>query len=80
MRDDNIKSSIMPDKCICGAEARVRYRMPFFWVECKKKCGMSTGCYCDGYEQYDPEAREQAVKAWNRMVKDGKNRQLYQTR
>ena len=69
MRDDNVKSIIMPDKCVCGAEARVRYRMPFFWVECKKKCGMKTGCVRDSLEElYDPNAREEAVRIWNRMV------------
>lgn len=75
MRDDNMKSNIMPNKCICGSYARIRYRMPVTWVECKKKCGMQTGFFCDGYEMYDPEAREEAVKAWNRMVEEhGKNR------
>jgi hypothetical protein len=43
--------------------------MPFTWVECKKKCGMRTGVYCDGYEQCDPEARKEAIEAWNRLVK-----------
>ena len=68
MKDDNIRSNFIPNKCTCGADARVRYRIPFFWVECKKKCGMKTGFHCDGYEQCDPEAREAAVKDWNRMV------------
>lgn len=57
-----------PLPCKCGAIARIRYRMPVTWVECKRKCGMRTGYFCDGYEQFDPEAREEAVKAWNRMV------------
>ena len=35
--------------CKCGADARIRYRMPFTWVECKKKCGMRTGYYVDGW-------------------------------
>jgi len=54
-----------PLKCKCGAEARVRYRMPFTWVECKKKCGMKTGYYCDAYEQ----SKRQAIDDWNRLVK-----------
>lgn len=75
MKDDALKSSIMPNKCTCGSPARVRYRIPVTWVECKRKCGMQTGYYCDGYEQCDPEAREEAVKAWNRMVNQyGKDR------
>lgn len=49
----------------CGAQGRVRYRIPVWWVECKKKCGATTGYYSDGYEQYDPESREEAIKAWN---------------
>jgi hypothetical protein len=59
-----------PLHCKCGAEARIRYRMPVFWVECKRKCGMRTGYFSDWYEQLDPESREEAVKAWNRMVSE----------
>ena len=57
-----------PLPCKCGSAARIRYRMPVTWVECKRKCGMQTGYFSDGYEQFDPEAREEAVKAWNAMV------------
>ena len=68
----NLYTELKPAKCVCGAMARVRYRMPVTWVECKRKCGMHTGYFVDGYEQCDPEAREAAVKEWNRMVsKDG---------
>lgn len=57
--------------CKCGADARIRYRMPFTWVECKKKCGIRTGVFCDGYEQSDPESRRKAIETWNKIVKDG---------
>ena len=61
-----------PDKCKCGADARIRYKKPFTWVECKKKCGMKTGCYCDIIGEPDPHSQLQAITAWNRMVtKDG---------
>lgn len=64
-----------PLKCRCGADARIRYKIPVFWVECRKKCGMRTGYHADGYDQFDPLAKEEAVKDWNRMVqKDGENR------
>ena len=59
-----------PLRCKCGAEARIRYRLPVFWVECRKKCGMKTGFFPDYTEQFDPVAREEAVKAWNRMVSE----------
>ena len=68
MRDDDIKSDMLPSRCRCGADARIRYRIPCHWVECKKKCGMKTGFFPDRYEHYDPEARERAVEEWNRMV------------
>ena len=59
-------------KCTCGAEARIRYRMPFTWVECKKKCGVRTGVFCDYYEQHDPDAREEAIKSWNALIANNK--------
>ena len=59
--------------CKCGADARIRYRMPFTWVECKKKCGIRTGVFCDGYEQNDPESRRKAVDTWNKIVGEGAN-------
>lgn len=49
---------------ICGKQAKVRYRMPYTWVECKKKC-TKTGYYINGYEQNDPEARARAIAEWN---------------
>jgi hypothetical protein len=64
----NLFTDLKPVDCICGSSARVRYRIPVTWVECKKKCGMKTGYYIDCNEQCDPEAREAAVAEWNRMV------------
>ena len=49
---------------ICGRAAKVRYKMPYTWVECKKKCTAS-GYFIDGYEQCDPEARARAIAEWN---------------
>lgn len=68
MRDDNLHGNILPSKCRCGAESRVRYRIPVTWVECRKKCGMRTGFYPDINEQHDPEAVDKAINEWNRMV------------
>ena len=65
--------------CKCGAEARIRYKAPYTWVECKKKCGMRTGVFMDWYEFCDPTQRKRAVAEWNRMVQDGKDGQLHQT-
>ena len=59
---DNLKP------CKCGSAARIRYRMPYTWVECKKKCGMRTGSFVDGYDQRDLKAERKAVQEWNRMV------------
>ena len=70
--DDNLHGGIKADKCRCGYPARIRYRIPVTWVECKNKCGMRTGYFPDINEQADPDARNKAVEAWNRMVsKDG---------
>lgn len=67
------------EKCSCGAEARIRYRMPFTWVECKKKCGLRTGVYSDWYEQRDPESEREAIQEWNRMVQDdGRTKYIHQ--
>ena len=63
---------LKPVNCKCGSPARIRYKIPVTWVECKKKCGMKTGFYFDKDGVRDTSAEEAAVKAWNRMVfKDG---------
>ena len=63
-----MEEKILP--CKCGKQAKVRYRMPYTWVECKKKCGMRTGVYCDCYEQHDPDSRREAIAEWNKRVSD----------
>lgn len=60
------------EPCKCGAEARIRYKDPFVWVECKKKCGMKTGVYHCFLSKQDILTTEAAIEAWNRLVrKDG---------
>ena len=58
----------------CGGAARIRYRMPWTWVECKKKCGNHTSFYPDmGYDQRDKDSRQLAIDEWNKdnKVKEG---------
>ena len=58
----------LPMNCVCGSYARVRYKIPVVWVECRKKCGMKTGYYVDKNIPHDPDSEEEAINAWNRMV------------
>ena len=53
--------------CKCGAGARIRYKIPVTWVECRRKCGVHTSYYVDNKEQFDPEARQLAIDEWNRI-------------
>lgn len=72
MIDKGEYSNRCVSKCVCGADARIRYKIPVFWVECKKKCGMRTRFYSDNDDAYNVTAKDSAVKEWNRMVsKDG---------
>lgn len=64
----NLYCDIKPLHCSCGAVARVRYRMPLTWVECKRKCGIHTGYYRDTDDPNDFEPVRKAVIEWNRMV------------
>ena len=51
----------------CGGAPKVRYSMPFTWVECKK-CKLQSLKIPDyGYEQRDPESRAIAIEDWNTM-------------
>lgn len=45
----------------CGGTPKVRYEMPFSWVECK--CGAHTAVICDSYEQGD--SKQAAAAVWN---------------
>ena len=60
----------LPMNCVCGAYARVRYKIPVTWVECQKKCGMRTGYFIDKNIPHDPDSEDEAIKAWNRMVQN----------
>ena len=51
----------------CGKQAKIRYKMPYTWIECKKKCGMKTGYYADWYEQADLASRIKAIAEWNSL-------------
>ena len=57
----------------CGGAAKIRYRIPFTWVECKK-CHLQSETIPDyGCEQRDPESRAIAIEDWNTMevIRDG---------
>ena len=60
-------SSSVPSKCTCGADARIRHRDPYVWVECKKKCGMTSGFFLE-FQNDDTESERDAVKSWNALV------------
>jgi hypothetical protein len=63
-----------PMKCRCGADARIRHRDPYVWVECKKKCGMKSGYIFLWIPDLDHKAEQFAIEQWNRVVqKDGRN-------
>ena len=64
-------SSSVPSKCACGADARIRHRDPYVWVECKKKCGMTSGYFLE-FLNDDTESERDAVKSWNALVMDRK--------
>lgn len=49
--------------CKCGKTPKLRYRMPYSWVQCK--CGRQSARFVDGYEQVDPEAVRAAIADWN---------------
>ena len=60
----------LPLNCVCGGAARVRYKIPVVWVECRKKCGRKTGYFVDKAIPHDPDSEEEAIQAWNRMVQE----------
>lgn len=63
-----------PLHCKCGAEARIRFREPYLWVECKKKCGMHSGYHFIMTPEEKEPCEEHAIKQWNRMVQDGNHK------
>ena len=65
-------SNLIPVKCKCGADARIRHKDPYVWVECKKKCGMESGYFLK-FLSDDVESERDAIKSWNRVVQgDGR--------
>lgn len=72
--DNDLYSDIKIERCSCGAEARMRYKVPVTWIECKKKCGMKTAFYTDNGNNghCDRATRDLAIMEWNRNVKNGK--------
>lgn len=58
--------------CVCGRMPKLRYTMPYNWVQCK--CGRHSNPFIDGYEQVDPESVAAAINDWNERVRtDGGN-------
>lgn len=50
----------------CGGAAKVRYKTPVTWVECKK-CHFRSAEYPDWDEQRDPQSRIDAIDDWNTL-------------
>lgn len=66
-----------PMKCKCGANARVRCKGEYVWVECSsKRCDMRSGYVHfvnDRNLNVKEVATEHAILLWNRTVsKDGR--------
>lgn len=69
-----------PLPCKCGAEARIRFKDPYIWVECKKKCGMRSGFHFIFISTEKELCTEHAIEQWNRMVQDdGRTKHIHQT-
>lgn len=50
----------------CGAPAKIRYRRPTWFVECKKKCGNRTRYYSDWDQEQDPFSKKLAITEWQK--------------
>ena len=59
-------TQIKPCKCKCGAVARIRYKDPYVWVECKNKCGNKSGYHFVFLSTEIEKAEEQAIASWNK--------------
>ena len=55
-----------PFRCKCGAAARIRYKDPYVWVECKNKCGNKSGYHFVFLSTEIEKAEEQAIASWNK--------------
>lgn len=65
--------------CKCGADARIRFRDPYIWIECKKKCGMRSGFIFEFVSAERWKAEQQAVEEWNRLVSEsGRTKHIHQ--
>lgn len=63
-----MQTKATPLPCKCGADARIRYRDPYLWVECKKKCGMKSGYFFIFVSTEKEPCTEEAVRQWNQAV------------
>ena len=65
--------------CRCGADARMRHKDPYVWVECRKKCGVHTR-YLFEYTSAERRKNEQRViREWNGLVSDdGRTKHIHQ--
>ena len=64
------------EKCKCGADGRLRKSGGTAWVECRKKCGRTSGYFrspLDEDNQLFLKSMDNCVKLaidrWNRLVK-----------
>ena len=64
---------LKPDKCKCGANARIRFKGEYAWVECSnKKCDMHSGFIHfinDRKCNIKDIVTEEAIRLWNREVR-----------
>lgn len=52
----------------CGKMPRIRYRMPWNWVECRK-CELTSRPVGDWYEMREEDSVIEAIEDWNERVK-----------
>ena len=61
-----------PMKCKCGADARIRRKGEYIWVECSsKKCDMHSGFIHfvhDNKVNVEDFATDSAIRLWNKVV------------
>lgn len=54
----------------CGSTPRVKYQLPYNWVQCK--CGNCSRAIPDYYEQHDLDSINDAISDWNSKNKVAK--------
>ena len=58
------------ERCKCGAEARLRHKSGYTWVDCKRKgCSMHSGFVHNMGNEGQEEIDKFAIELWNRLVK-----------